>query len=208
MRATFEILAPVPIGRMQLKARVARGGQRVEMVEAELRGDGEIVMRARGWRVRCEALELDVRAPPDAELPGPGDGEPRPFFPTGVDTGYHTAMDVRFVHGGFTDPGPALAWMRMATDLVEGEPPHPRDRVLVASDSGNGVSAPLDYRRWLFVNTDLSVALRRLPRGDWVGLDSVTYAEADGTGISDTQLRDEGGVIGRVTQTLLVAPRA
>ena len=81
----------------------------------------------------------------------------------------------------------------MSVPLIEGEEPSPRDRVLVAADSGNGVSAPLDYRRFLFINTDLSVTLRRLPRGEWVGLDAVTYAEPDGVGISDTTLHDERG---------------
>ena len=95
----------------------------------------------------------------------------------------------------------------MRPALVEGEEPSPLDRVLMAADSGNGVSAPLDYRRWLFINADLSVALRRLPRGEWVGLEAATYAEPDGVGLSDTRLHDEQGPIGRATQSLLVAPR-
>ena len=62
----------------------------------------------------------------------------------------------------------------MRVPLIEGEEPEPRDRVLVAADSGNGVSAPLDYRRWLFINADLSVALRRPLEGEWVCLDATT----------------------------------
>lgn len=69
------------------------------------------------------------------------------------------------------------------------------------------MSAPLDYRRYLFINADLSVALRRLPTGEWVCLDAVTYAESDGVGLSDTALLDERGMIGRATQSLLVRPR-
>ena len=69
------------------------------------------------------------------------------------------------------------------------------------------MSAPLDYRRFTFINADLSVAVRRLPVGEWVGLDSVTDVEADGIGLSDTALHDEQGEVGRATQSLLVAPR-
>ncbi len=160
-----------------------------------------------GWRIRTTALELDAGAPPERAPPGPDEARVRDFFDTGIDTGYHTAMDVRFLSGAYREPGAAQAWMRMRVPLIEGEEPSPRDRVLVAADSGNGVSAPLDYHRWLFINADLTVSLRREPRGEWVCLDATTWAEPDGTGLSDTALYDEDGRIGRATQTLLVAER-
>ena len=116
-------------------------------------------------------------------------------------------MEVRFLSGAYLDPGPARAWMRMRVALIEGEEPSPLDRVLVAADSGNGVSAPLDYSRFLFINTDLSVALRRMPEGEWVLLDAVSHAEPDGIGLSDTLLGDARGPIGRATQSLLIAQR-
>ena len=115
-------------------------------------------------------------------------------------------MDYRFVSGGFLEPGPATVWMRMRCALVEGEQPTPLQRVLVAADSGNGVSAALDWREHLFINTDLSVHLLRPPVGEWVCLDAVTYV--DGLGLSDTALWDERGRIGRAAQTLLVRRRA
>jgi hypothetical protein len=96
----------------------------------------------------------------------------------------------------------------MRVPLIDGEEPTPRDRLLAAADSGNGVSAPLDYRRYIFINTDLTVNLRRLPEGEWVGLDAVTYAERNGIGMCDSALHDERGMIGRATQALLVAERA
>ena len=53
--------------------------------------------------------------------------------------------------------------------------------MLVAADSGNGVSAALDWREHLFINTDLTVHLLRPPEGEWVCLDAVTYV--DGVGL-------------------------
>src|SRR5919198_1227289 len=97
----------------------------------------------------------------DSPPPGPEHGEQRPFFPTGAEVGYHTAMEWRFVSGSFLDPGPATVWLRMRHPLLPGEPPSPLTRVLIAADSGNGVSAVLDYRRFLFVNPDLTVHLQR-----------------------------------------------
>jgi len=207
VRVTYEILRPVPIARLTTTAEVVRPGRSVELIEGELRHDGEAVMRARAWRIRTTDVEIDRAAPEPAAIPGPDTARPQSFFPVPWDVGYHTAMEVRFVDGGFVDPGPARAWMRMRFPLIEGEEPAQLDRVLVAADSGNGVSAPLDYRRYIFINTDLTVNLRRLPGGEWVCLDAVTYPEPSGIGMSDSALHDERGMIGRASQALLVAER-
>jgi len=79
--------------------------------------------------------------------------------------------------------------------------------VLVVADAGNGVSAALDWRRYVFINTDLSVHLKRLPEGGWIGLDAVTWPEPHGIGLTDSVLWDEGGRLGRAVQTLLVRER-
>jgi acyl-CoA thioesterase len=79
--------------------------------------------------------------------------------------------------------------------------------VLAAADSGNGVSASLDWRHYLFINVDLTVHLHRMPAGEWVCLDAETFPEASGVGMADTRLLDESGQIGRAVQTLLVAER-
>lgn len=206
-RITYEILRPVPIARLETAAEVVRPGRSVELIEGALRHEGEDVIRARAWRIRTAEVAVDRNSPDPERIPAPETAESKPFFPTGWDVGYHSAMEVRFVEGGFVEPGPARAWMRMRVPLVAGEEPAPRDRVLVAADSGNGVSAPLDYRRFLFINTDLTVNLRRLPAGEWVCLDAVTYADRHGIGMSDTALHDERGMIGRATQALLIADR-
>jgi hypothetical protein len=79
--------------------------------------------------------------------------------------------------------------------------------VLAVADSGNGVSAALDWRRYLFINVDLSVHLHRMPAGEWVCLDAITRAEQNGVGMADTVLYDTQGPIGRGLQTLLVGHR-
>jgi hypothetical protein len=201
-RVTFEILRPVPLAPLAVEARVARPGRSVELLEASLSGpDGEL-MRARAWRVQAGDVGLDAQERPPL---GPAEGAAGDFFPTGQTVGYHTAMEYRFVSGAFLEPGPATVWMRMRVPLVEGEDPTPLQRVLVAADSGNGVSAALDWREYLFINTDLSVHLLRPPSGEWVCLDAVTHV--DGLGLSDTALWDERGRIGRAAQTLLVRRR-
>lgn len=206
-RVSFEILRPVPIATLSVDVRVVRPGRSVELVEGALSHAGRELIRARAWRIRTEQVPVDAHAPEPAPIAGPDHARPAEFFPVPWELGYHAAMEVRFASGAFLEPGPAQAWMRMRVPLVAGEPTGPLDRLMVAADAGNGVSGPLDYRRFVFINTDLTVSLRRLPEGEWVGLDAVTYASERGIGLSDTLLRDERGMVGRGTQSLLVAER-
>jgi hypothetical protein len=208
-RITIEILRSVPITTLEVAARIVRPGRRVELCEATLADEGGELMRATAWRLRSAPVALpdDALEPAAAVTPRPEEAEPKEFFPTGESVGYHTAMDYRFVRGAFLEPGPATVWMRMRHPLVAGEEPSPLVRVMVAADSGNGVSAALDWRRYIFINVDLTVHLHREPAGEWVCLDAVTLPEPTGLGLSDTLLSDERGRLGRAAQTLLVGER-
>jgi hypothetical protein len=207
-RVTLEILRPVPIAPLTVEARVLRPGRSVELLCAELRDEsGEEVMRATAWRLRTTELALPTAARSSPPLPGPdGLAAADVAFRTG-EVGYGTAIEWRFARGAFLETGPAAAWMRMRHPLVAGEEPSALVRVLVAADSGNGISAALDFDRYVFINTDLSVHLHRLPAGEWVALDSVTMPEPSGIGMTDTVLHDEQGPIGRAVQTLFVRER-
>jgi hypothetical protein len=207
-RITYEVLRSVPIAPLRVDARIVRPGKRVEMFEAILTDEGgEALMRAQGWRLRTESVPFEPAEAAPEPPPGPETGEPGQFFHTGYDVGYHSAMEYRFTEGAFMELGPATVWMRMAVPLLPGEKPTPLQRVLVAADTGNGVSATLDWSKYLFINVDLSVHLHRMPEGDWVCLDAATLAETNGIGMADTRLLDERGPIGRAAQTLLIAER-
>ena len=208
-RVTFEILRPVPIGPVRVEAEVVRPGRSVQMLEASLTGeDGEKLIVARAWRIRTSELEIPegVETTP-APPPGPEEGGVPGFFETGQSVGYHTAMEWRSVGGGFLEPGPATVWMRMGCELVAGEAPTPPQRTLVAADVGNGISAVLDWRRYVFINVDLTVHFERMPEGEWVCVDALTLPQRNGVGTAESVLSDERGRIGRAAQALLIAER-
>jgi len=207
-RITFEILRPVPIAPLAVRTAIVRPGRSVQLLSASLLAADDEVIRASAWRIARRPLELPGGIErPASTIPGPAEAEAKDFFPTGQTIGYHTAMEYRFVAGSFLEPGPATVWMRMRHQLVAGEEPTPLQRVLAAADSGNGVSATLDWSRYLFINVDLSVHLHRLPAGEWVCLDAITLPEPEGVGLADTALHDERGRLGRALQTLLVRER-
>jgi hypothetical protein len=207
-RITLDILRPVPVAELTVAAAVVRPGRSVRLAEGTLSDDRGPVLVARAWAIRRSELDLpdevrDRRGPP----PPPETGTTKPFFVTDAEVGYHTAMDVRFLAGGFLEPGPARVWMRPRVPLVAGEPLRPLDRVLAAADSGNGVSAWFHAGSWLFVNTDLTVHLHRYPEGEWIHLDAHTTLEPHGVGLARSELSDAAGPIGNALQSLLVGRR-
>jgi hypothetical protein len=97
--------------------------------------------------------------------------------------------------------------MRQLVPLVAGEEPSPLQRTLVIADVGNGISAVLDPREFLFINVDLTVHLERMPEGEWICVDAVTRPRRNGIGSAESELADRSGRIGRGVQTLLFAER-
>jgi hypothetical protein len=198
-RMTIEILRPIPIGRVEVEVTETKPGARTRLFAGTLRADGQEVCRASCLAIRTKDIALPrVTAP---AIPGPDVAPPYefPFFRQAI--GYHTGMELRMVEGGIGH-GHAKAWLRMRIPLVLGQPTSPLSRVAIAADSGNGVSACPDWRKWLFINPELTIHLHRPPVGEWVGLQSITETEPHGIGLAATVLHDEEGPIGRGAQCL------
>ena len=80
-------------------------------------------------------------------------------------------------------------------------------RVAVAADSGNGISAILDWNRYVFVNSDLSINLLRKPQGEWICIDAKTLLGPSGSGLAESRIFDAQGLVGRATQSLSIRLR-
>lgn len=207
VRMTVELLRPVPLAALEVSTRMVRAGRNVESLEGAISAGGVELMRGRAVRIRTTDLPLpqpDIGPPPAQD---PGEGRVLPFFPTDQEVGYHTGMEYRFLDGGFNELGPASAWVRMRVPLVSGERPSAWQRVLIAADSGNGISAAVDFRHYLFINPDLTVHLHRQPLGQWVHLDARTVVEPSGVGLATTAIADEHGALGYGLQSLFIAQR-
>ncbi|MEJ2871548.1 thioesterase family protein [Actinomycetospora sp. OC33-EN08] len=213
-RVTVEVLGPVPVGELVVRAEVARPGRTIELATAELAatdpstGTLRPVARAHGWFHGTGDTTEVVTVPGTAmpSIPGPETGTARDI-PDGWLRGYLTSVDWRWITGGLDHPGPGRAWGRLRGQVVEGEEPSPAQRLAAVADSTNGVASRLDLRRWLFVNTDLTLHLHRAPAGEWTGLDADSVIGPEGTGSAYSVLHDEHGPVGRAAQALTVRPR-
>jgi acyl-Coa thioesterase superfamily protein/acyl-CoA thioesterase superfamily protein len=211
-RLTYDFVGPVPVDRpLSVETRLVRPGGRLQLVEADLLlDDGAPVVRLRAMRLRRGDV-ADLPDDPDHAPPGGGpDGAAASEFPLEAPgaLGFHrTAMDIRFAGGTTYGRGPAQAWFRFARPLVDDDTPSPLALVAAAADFGNGVSRILDFERHLFVNTDLTIHLRREPEGEWVMLDARTRVEPHGVGLAVSTIYDERGAIALSAQSLYVAER-
>ena len=204
-RMTVEILRPVPIAPLAVSLETQRAGRKVQWQSAQLLGPGNAVLaRAHALCIRTTPVTLPVSGDPVADpVPALADSAPFQFdFFTG-EVGYHSGMESRLARGEFGS-GRVSMWMRMRQPLLEGEAPSPLQRVMIAADSGNGVSMALSPLKYSFVNPDLTVYLHRPPVGEWVCLDARTIVQEHGIGLADTRLLDEQGPIGRSAQSLVI----
>ena len=226
-RVAVDILRPVPIGKLSVRARTVRPGRRVALLEAIIEADGQEVLHARGWRIERPSRPVPeiVEAALAPPLPPTGDGVPPLIFRREPE-GYLASIEWRFLPSeldeyvaagpaGLPD-GPAqspraartrAAWARPLIPLLPEEEASPMARTLLVADSGSGVGAALPPTEYIFINVDVTVALPRDPDGDWLLLEAETVIGADGTGLAMTRLSDQAGPCGRAWQTLLVAPR-
>jgi hypothetical protein len=205
-RVTYELMRPVPLVELELRAEVVRPGRRVQLLEGSLlTPDGTEVVRARALKVRRADVD-PVR--PDEGLPAPPEQGVANDYEAGGGVMFATdAMELRFVSGSFSGVGPATAWFRLRVDLVAGEPPTPLQRLAVAADFPNGISSILPWTEYVFINPDLTLYIEREPVGEWICLQAQTRVSERGVGIAEAVLYDSEGRIGRSAQALLITRR-
>ena len=212
-RLTLELLRPVPLEPLTLSLRTTRRGRKVQLIEVGISAGVREVARALVLRARRLPLELPplptVGSTAGGAVPTPGPQEARPQERDQLWTAFHnSAMDMRYVTGGWLSSGPATVWFRLTCPVVEGWPVTPAMRAAAAADFGNGISMLLPFEEWSFVNPDLTMYLDRPPAGEWVCLDATTSVRAEtGLGLAQSALFDQHGPIGRAMQTLVIEPR-
>ncbi len=208
-RLTANLLRPVPIGELVIDVATDYAGRNAGHFSARIIAGGKEVARCTALAQRENDLPIPDGLPghPLAKAPkGPDESAPCTFPFAGKDIGYADLVETRIAHGKMFS-GPCAIWFRLRHPLLKDEPPGDYQRVAVAADSGNGISAILDLERYSFVNSDLTINLLRRPRGEWICLDARTHLGPTGAGLAESALYDVHGLIGRAMQSLAVSRR-
>jgi acyl-CoA thioesterase len=210
-RLTIDVLGPVPLAPLTVRAEVVRPGRRFAVAEVTVSAEDRRCCIARAVLVRREPVGLPEHWAPDPALPLPDPAEgavsPFPVEGSGAPEGFHvSAFEIRFV-GGDYGSGPADVWFRFVRPLVDDAPATPLETLAAVADFGNGVSHVVDFEQFLFVNLDLSIQVVRPPEGEWIALAARTDLRDDGTGVASSVVHDLAGAVGTATQTLFVAAR-
>ncbi|MGW0038575.1 thioesterase family protein [Gordonia sp. NPDC003376] len=216
-RVTVDLIGAVGLDVNRVRARVARPGRRISMVTAELevrRPDGgyRVAARASAWLMRADDTAAITGQPLPPLHPLPDDLDIRRGVTAdpslGVDWG--TEGFIGAVHCAVL-PGrtgqTAAVWLRPAVGLVEGEQISDLESIMTVVDVANGVGTRLDPGQWSWMNTDTTVHLTAVPRGQWLGIDAEMATGRDGFGASFADLYDLDGFIGRSAQTALLDGR-
>ena len=208
-RLTANLLRPVPIAELAVAVQTEYAGRNVAHLSAQVTAGGKEVVRCTA--VAQREAELDIPAGlqghPLPQAPRRVDESPPQRFPwTTKRLGYQDLVESRIAEGVMFR-GPSAVWFRLRYPLVAGEETSALQRVAVAADSGNGISAILDFRRYVFVNSDLTINLLRKAKGEWICIDARTLLGPDGGGLAESRIFDEQGLIGRATQSLAIRLR-
>lgn len=200
---------PVILGEVEVRAELVKPGRRQRVVAVAIEAGDRTLIEGRAVLIRRGEVDLPGEALAEAtRLDGPEGMRPidRSKWADGDLEAFHRSSNtVVAVHGGPDRLGiEGAVWIRLDVPLVAGEKPGGAQRALAAADFGNGVAHPVPWGEFLFINCDLNVNLLRDPVGKWIGLDSRTEVDRNGSGLTTTTLHDETGSFGVASQTLFV----
>ena len=184
-RLAANLFRPIPIGELSIEVGVDYAGRNSAHISAGLYAAGKEVARFTGLAQRAvdEPVATGLPGHPLPQAPRSPDNSPSARFPfEHRQLGYFDLVETRAAAGRIFN-GPSAIWFRLNHPIVAGEVPSVYQRVAVAADSGNGISAVLDMRHFLFVNSDLSINLLRRPRAEWVCLEARSLLDTSRSGL-------------------------
>lgn len=208
-RLSVDLLRPVPLAPLAVRAEVVRPGRRLQVVDVTVEADRGVVASARAVCVgrlgpddgAPEPSTDDLaEQPPDVErfaavpLPAPW---PVPVF-------HADAIEARPVIGGFGMPGRGSAWIRLRYPLVAGEPLTALQRVATLSDFASGLSSEVTVHGHTFINADITVSAIRPAVGEWIALTARSHYGEPGSAVALASVWDRHGRIGAIAQSLVI----
>ena len=192
-----------------VRTRVVRGGRRIRITECDILQSGTEVARAILVQYRTSG------PPPGQEWVAPDSSFAPPAVTVSTPAAYFVGSDDAGCGGSVgmgdgVDAHQNTSRKRVyhrAAELLAGHPASPFVRVVVAAEATSLVTN-LGTEGIGYINGDLTVALSRLPVGDYVGLQADSHWCSDGISVGSATLFDGLGPIGIGMVTALANPAA
>lgn len=199
MSATVYLVRPAPREAFETRVETVRAGQRLTVAENSLIAGGKLRAKA------SMAFLSDVPVPglsPAPDRPADPDALPVWGFASAITgTTYLSAVDVR------EDRAHACIWARPRRPLLDRSTPFAQ--AMAIADFASLFTTYLAGARpkaggW--PNADISLSLSRLPEGDWIGVRPRSSWHPNGAGLTEAEILDARGWIGRSTQSIALLP--
>jgi hypothetical protein len=208
-RLTVDLFRPVPRRPLVAQSSYAREGRRIRAVQVSvLDGDTEVARGSVLYLLRQPMPDVPEWPRALERMAGPEGIETTGILrgrAPGAEPGFHMRVQARWS----TPPkGLQAAWFRMPMALVDDEPVTPFQRVAVLGDFANAVASLSTVSegrpRVAFMNTDTTLYIARLPRGEWIGMQADHSVAAEGVEVAEVVHHDAGGRYGRSTQARMM----
>lgn len=199
-RLTVDLFKAARRSPTEVRTRLVRAGRRIRNSECDVLQGGTLVARATMVAYRQSA------PPPGAEWVAQESFNP----PAGVTGAAYLigSDDSGWSQAGSEHQNTARKRVYHRTvDVVEGEQPSPFVRTVVAAEATSLVTN-MGTRGIGYINGDLTVALSRLPLGDYVGVQADSHWCADGVAVGAATLFDDAGPFGNAMVTAIANPAA
>ncbi|MCX6467707.1 MAG: thioesterase family protein [Corynebacteriales bacterium] len=201
-RTTFELLRAFKTVPTIVRTETIRTGSRIKVARADAFQNDTLVATAMHVQYRMSENAPGDRWRPDATVPAP----PVDTDPSAV-TWYHSDRV------GWTselekhlNADRSTAWWNVLP-MTADRPPSPYVRAVTTAEWTSLVTNL--GTEWVgYINGDLTVALSRLPEGDWVGVREDSHIDTEGIAVGTTTLYDVHGPIGSGMVTALNNTRA
>ncbi len=208
-RLSIDLLRPVPSSPLQVKVATIRKGKRIALLHADLFSGETLLAKASALFVKPSDITVPQHAPKlTMEMPGPQKLEEKSFAEilfqkaAGVPPGLHTTVRLRPVTN-LSESGEGSAWIALPVPVIQDTVTTPFVQAATICDFGNGVGQLNLGKGMGTINSDIHLQLTRLPKSQWLGLQSQTLMEPHGIGQAHTVLHDEFGPIGMVSQVVM-----
>lgn len=199
-RLTADLFKAAHRAPTEVRTRLLRDGRRIRNSECEIWQDGVLVARATMVQYRRSEPPPGQGWVDEDSFPAPGRFVGSVYMVGSDDAGW---SDSRADHQNTS----RKRAYHNTPDVVEGEPPSPFVRAVVASEATSLVTN-LGTRGIGYINGDLTVGLSRLPQSDCIGVQADSHWCSDGVAVGAATLFDDAGPFGTAMVTAIANPAA